>query len=159
MGPDGQVAPSAGAATKGAVEEVSAGGLVVDRSGPQPQVALIARRSRGGRLQWSMPKGHVEPGESVQDAAVREVAEETGIHGRVLGPLGTIDFWFSSGGRRVHKTVHHYLLEASGGRLSDADVEVTKVAWVPLGQARRRLSFSDEQQLLDRVGALLADTA
>ena len=97
---------------------------MLDRSGPVPRAALIARHDRRGRLVWSLPKGHVEAGETPVDTAVREVEEETGIRGTVLAPLGTIDFWFVADRRRVHKTVHHFLLEAQGGELSDADVEV-----------------------------------
>lgn len=141
------------------VEEVSAGGLVVDRSGTVAQAALIARLDRRGRLLWSLPKGHLESGESAEDAAVREVQEETGIRGRVLGPLGTIDFWFVAEDRRVHKTVHHYLLEADGGELSDADIEVTEVAWVPLPEVRDRLAYADERRLLEKVPGILADSA
>jgi hypothetical protein len=85
-------------------------------------------------MQWSLPKGHIEAGESAEQAAVREVAEETGIDGRIIGRLGTIDFWFMADGRRVHKTVHHCLLRAEGVELSDADVEVSAVAWVPLDE-------------------------
>ena len=111
------------------VEEVSAGGLVVDRTGTAPQAALIGRHDRRGRLLWSLPKGHLERGETYEDAAVREVEEETGIRGRLLAPLGTIDFWFVADGRRIHKTVHHFLFEAAGGSLgigkvSDAERSV-----------------------------------
>jgi len=141
------------------VEETSAGGLVVDRNGAGACGALIGRLDRRGRLLWSLPKGHLEPGETAQDAAVREVAEETGIRGRVVAPLGTIDFWFVADGRRVHKTVHHFLLVAEAGELSDADVEVTEVAWVPLHEVSARLAYPDERQLIDKVSALLADTA
>lgn len=144
------------------MEEVSAGGLVFDHIGSgadEPSAALIARRNRQGRLLWSIPKGHIEPGESLSQAAVREVEEETGIHGRVLGPLGTIDYWFIASGRRVHKTVHLFLLQAAGGQLSDADVEVVEVAWVPLGQVRKRLAYDDEQRLVDRANRLLAESA
>ena len=81
-----------------------------------PRVALIGRLDRRGRLLWSLPKGHLEDGETAEDAAVREVEEETGIRGRVLAPLGTIDYWFVADDRRIHKTVHHYLLEADGRR-------------------------------------------
>ena len=95
------------------VEETSAGGLVLDRGADIPLAALIGRRDRRGRLLWSLPKGHIEAGESTEDAAVREVEEETGIRGRLLAPLGTIDFWFVADGRRIHKTVHHFLMEAS----------------------------------------------
>ena len=72
------------------VEETSAGGFVLDRSGSGPRVALIARRDRRGRLVWSLPKGHIEEGETPETAAVREVLEETGITGRIMAPLGTI---------------------------------------------------------------------
>jgi 8-oxo-dGTP pyrophosphatase MutT (NUDIX family) len=85
------------------------------------------------------------------------VEEETGIKGRLLAPLGTIDFWFVADGRRIHKTVHHFLMEASGGELSDADAEVSEVAWVPLDEVARRLAYADERRLVDRVPELLAD--
>jgi ADP-ribose pyrophosphatase YjhB (NUDIX family) len=140
------------------VEETSAGGLVIDRSGATPRAVLIARHDRRGRLVWSLPKGHLEEGETPQDAALREVKEETGIVGRVVAPLGVIDFWFMAANRRIHKTVHHYLMEASGGELSDADAEVEEVAWVDLDHLRSRLAYADERRLLDRLPDLLADT-
>jgi 8-oxo-dGTP pyrophosphatase MutT (NUDIX family) len=139
------------------VEETSAGGLVVDRAGPVPLAALIGRNDRRGRLLWSLPKGHIEQGETAEMAAVREVEEETGIRGVLLAPLGTIDFWFIAEGRRIHKTVHHFLLEAASGELSDADAEVIEVAWVPLPDVPARLAYADERRLLERVPALLAD--
>ena len=64
--------------------------------------ALIGRLDRRGRLLWSLPKGHIEAGETPEQAAIREIEEETGILGEVLAPLGIIDFWFVAGGRRVH---------------------------------------------------------
>ncbi|SHE62892.1 NUDIX domain-containing protein [Streptoalloteichus hindustanus] len=121
--------------------------------------AVIGRLDRRGRLLWSLPKGHIEPGETAEQAAVREVAEETGIEGRVLTPLGTIDYWFVADDRRVHKTVHHFLLEAVGGELSDEDVEVTEVAWVPLGELDELLAYADERRLVRRAAELLAEQA
>jgi 8-oxo-dGTP pyrophosphatase MutT (NUDIX family) len=142
------------------VEETSAGGLVVNvADGSEPRAALIGRLDRRGRLLWSLPKGHVEAGESHEDTAVREVAEETGITGRVLARLGTIDFWFVADGRRVHKTVHHFLLLAQGGELSDEDIEVEQVEWVPLDQLADRLAYADERRLVEGVHTLLADSA
>jgi len=142
------------------VDETSAGGLVVADDGVTgPRAALIGRTDRRGRLLWSLPKGHIEAGETPEDTAVREVAEETGIIGEVVAPLGIIDFWFVADGRRVHKTVHHFLLRAIGGALSDADIEVTEVAWVPLEELNSRLAYADERALVERAPALLADTA
>jgi 8-oxo-dGTP pyrophosphatase MutT (NUDIX family) len=141
------------------VEETSAGGLILDVLDPDACAALIGRLDRRGRLLWSLPKGHVEPGETVQQTAVREVTEETGISGRIVAPLGTIDFWFVADGQRVHKTVHHFLLLAESGELSDADVEVAEVEWVPLAEVSRRLAYDDERRLLASVPALLADPA
>jgi 8-oxo-dGTP pyrophosphatase MutT (NUDIX family) len=130
------------------VEETSAGGLVVDGT---HAAAIIGRLDRRGTLLWSLPKGHIEQGETAQQAAEREVREETGIHGSVLRELGTIDYWFVVESRRVHKTVHHFLMAAVGGELSDEDVEVTEVAWVPLTELDERLAYADERKLVRRA--------
>ncbi len=124
-----------------------------------PAAALIGRIDRKGRLLWSLPKGHIELGESPEDTAVREVAEETGIIGEILAPLGVIDFWFVADGRRIHKTVHHFLLLAVGGALSDEDIEVNEVAWVPLEELSAKLAYADERALAERAPRLLADIA
>ena len=139
------------------VDETSAGGLVVDHAAGV--AAVIGRLDRRGRLLWSLPKGHIEVGETAEQAAVREVEEETGIIGCVVAPLGTIDFWFVAEDRRVHKTVHHFLLRATGGELSDEDIEVSEVAWVPLGELESRLAYADERRLIRRATELLEDTA
>ncbi len=141
------------------VNEFSAGGLVVDLDRDEPTGALIGRTDRQGRLLWSLPKGHIEAGETAEQAAVREVEEETGIAGVIVAELGTIDFWFVADGRRIHKTVRHYLMRRTGGELSDADVEVDQVAWVPLAAIRDQLAYPDERGLVDTAGRLLADTA
>ena len=139
------------------VDETSAGGLIVDHA--TGAAAVIGRLDRRGRLLWSLPKGHIELGETAEEAAVREVEEETGIIGRVVAPLGTIDFWFVAEDRRVHKTVHHFLLQALGGELSDDDVEVAEVAWVPLDELEARLAYADERRLIRRATELLEETA
>jgi len=132
------------------VRETSAGGLVVDGIGkPREEqlAALIGRVDRRGRMLWSLPKGHIEQGETAEQTAMREVAEETGIQGDVLAALGSIDYWFVTDGQRVHKTVHHYLMSFSGGELCDEDVEVTEVAWVPVAELPHRLAYADERRL------------
>ncbi len=140
------------------VHETSAGGLVIDGiDGPHEHqvAALIGRVDRRGRMLWSLPKGHIEQGETAEQTAIREVAEETGIEGKVLAALGSIDYWFVTEGRRVHKTVHHYLLRFSGGELSDEDVEVSEVAWVPLHELPSRLAYADERRLAEVAGELI----
>ncbi len=141
------------------VEEYSAGGLVLDLNGEVPRGALIGRTDRQGRLLWSLPKGHIEAGETAEQAAVREVEEETGIAGTIVGELGTIDFWFVADGRRIHKTVRHYLMRRVAGELSDADIEVDEVAWVPFSEIRGQLAYPDERGLVDTAGRMLADSA
>ncbi|MCM3887397.1 NUDIX hydrolase [Frankia sp. R82] len=141
------------------VEETSAGGLILDQQSSDAYAALIGRRDRSGRMLWSLPKGHIEAGETAEQAAIREVREETGLTGRILGPLGTIDFWFVAGGARIHKTVHHFLLLRLVGSLSDTDVEVDAVTWVPLIEVAERLAYADERRLLDEVPVVLAETA
>jgi 8-oxo-dGTP pyrophosphatase MutT (NUDIX family) len=140
------------------VHETSAGGLVIDGiDGPKESqvVALIGRIDRRGRMLWSLPKGHIELGETAEQTAIREVAEETGIQGGVLAALGSIDYWFVTEGRRVHKTVHHYLMRFLSGELSDEDVEVTEVAWVPLKELPSRLAYADERRLAEVAGELI----
>jgi ADP-ribose pyrophosphatase YjhB (NUDIX family) len=104
---------------------------------------------------WSLPKGHIEVGETAEQTAMREVAEETGVRGSVLAALGSIDYWFVTDGRRVHKTVHHYLMRFSGGELSDDDVEVAEVAWVPIRELPSKLAYADERRLAEVADELI----
>ncbi len=145
-----------------AVEERSAGGVVVDVQDGRARIAVIARRNRAGRVEWCLPKGHIEGEETLPETAVREVEEETGIEGRVLIELGAIDYWFTAGERRIHKYVHHYLLEATGGYLTiekDPDHEAIDVAWLPLSEAHRHLTFPNERRIARLAWQRLAGDA
>jgi ADP-ribose pyrophosphatase YjhB (NUDIX family) len=124
-------------------EEISAGGLVIDPTGDLG--LLIGRHDKRGRTLWSLPKGHIESGETPEDAAIREVAEETGIESAITRSLGVIDFWFMAEGKRIHKTVHHFLFRMTG---------VDEVAWFPLGEVSKRLAYSDERKLIASFGDL-----
>jgi len=133
-----------------AVEETSAGGVIIDVQDGVARIAVIARRNRAGRVEWCLPKGHLENDETLEQTAVREVAEETGMVGRILAPLGTIEYWFSISGTRIHKVVHHYLLEATSGELSiegDPDAEAIDVAWFPLLDVHQHLTFPNERRI------------
>lgn len=152
------------------VLETSAGGLVVRGLAqaaavePEPdlsrlEVALIGRLDRRGRMLWSMPKGHIEPGETIEETARREALEETGADSTVLGPLGIIDYWFVAEGRRIHKTVHHHLMRYDHGELCDEDPEITEVAWVAFDDLPRRLAYPDERRLVEKARTLLPEIA
>jgi len=137
------------------VDEVSAGGLVIDSTGKLG--LLIGRRdlkdASGKKILWSLPKGHIEEGETPEEAALREVAEETGIQSEIEKSLGVIDFWFMAGGKRIHKTVHHYLFRESGGLLAAQESEVDEVAWFPLDEIIEKLAYPDEKKLIARTNA------
>ena len=142
------------------IEEISAGGVDVEMHDGEPRVAIIARINRGGRLEWCLPKGHPEGAETHAEAAVREIEEETGIAGDILAPLGSIDYWFTVSGHRVHKTVHHFLLRATGGLLTienDPDHEAVDVAWVRIDDLAKKLSFPNERRISDLARELLPE--
>ncbi len=131
--------------------ETSAGGVVVDVLKGVPYAALIARRNRAGRIEWCLPKGHLEAGETAEQAALREVAEETGIFGRIIRHLASIDYWFSGSDRRVHKVVHHYLMGYHSGTITvehDPDQEAEEAAWMRLDTITHRLAYPNERRIV-----------
>ena len=135
---------------------MSAGGLVIDQSGTKG--LLIGRRdlkdATGTRMLWSLPKGHIEAGETPEMAAIREVAEETGIQSEITRELGVIDFWFMAGGKRIHKTVHHFLFTEVGGLLAPQVSEVDDVGWFPLTEIVGMLAYPDEKKLIAKSGEI-----
>jgi 8-oxo-dGTP pyrophosphatase MutT (NUDIX family) len=137
------------------VDEVSAGGLVIDST--KTKGLLIGRRDHkdatGRRILWSLPKGHIEEGETPEQAAIREVAEETGITSEIERSLGVIDFWFMAGGKRIHKTVHHFQFREVGGLLAAQESEVDEVGWFPLSEIIGLLAYPDEKKLIARTKA------
>jgi 8-oxo-dGTP pyrophosphatase MutT (NUDIX family) len=154
--PAKKIAPKKRSVYAKRVDEVSAGGLVIDETGTKG--LLIGRRdlkdATRERLLWSLPKGHIEAGETPEQAAIREVAEETGIQSEISRELGIIDFWFMAGGKRIHKTVHHYLFKEVGGTLSPQVTEVDDVGWFPLEEIISLLAYPDEKKLIAKSGDL-----
>ena len=129
------------------VREYSAGGLVFDDHG---RVAIIARHSCSGHLEWCLPKGHIEKGETPQQTAVREVHEETGILGEVVESIATIDYWFTGTNQRVHKLVHHFALRRISGELTvegDPDHEAEDAIWVDFDDLDDVLSYPNERKI------------
>ncbi len=139
---------------------VSAGGLVYRRREGRVDVVLAGRRRPTGEMVWGIPKGHLESGESVPEAAVREVREETGIAGDIEAELGDIRYTYVAyeGGsrrQRVAKQVHFFLMRAVGGRFADRDAEMDAVRWVPIQGAEAVMTYENERALLRRARALI----
>ena len=131
------------------VDETSAGGFVLAADG-SPNVALIGRLTRSRRLDWCVPKGHPEGEETIEQAAIREVREETGLEVEILTSLGTIDYEFSAGPKRISKTVHHFLMQQIGGELSvegDPDHEAVEARWVLLDELNGFLTHENERRM------------
>ena len=100
---------------------------------------------------WVLPKGTPDGDERIEETAVREVREETGLDVRIVRPLGSIEYWFALPRRRVHKLVHFFLMEPLGGGLDRHDHEYEEVRWVPVDEARKLLTFDTYREVLDRA--------
>jgi 8-oxo-dGTP pyrophosphatase MutT (NUDIX family) len=135
----------------------SAGGIVVRYDAGRPQLVIGSRRrERDGRT-WTLPKGTPKRDETTEQTAVREVAEETGLEVRITGPLDAIEYWFIQSGTRIHKTVHYFMMEATGGDLERHDHEFDQVRWIDFEEASSVLTFETERALVaqahERLGA------
>jgi len=117
-------------------------------------VAGCRRRERDSRT-WTLPKGTPNEGETVEQTALREVAEETGLQVRISAPLDSIEYWFVLSGTRIHKTVHYFLMEPTGGDLADHDHEFEEVRWVRFDDAPTLLTFDTERALVAKAAATL----
>ncbi len=126
----------------------SAGGVIYRSQGTGFEVALIATNER---RRWGLPKGHVRRGEAAEAAAIREVAEETGLNGLVERHLATIEYWFRAGSTRIHKYVDFFLMRYVDGALVPQQTEVDDAQWFALEEALRLASFDRERDVLIQV--------
>jgi 8-oxo-dGTP pyrophosphatase MutT (NUDIX family) len=129
--------------------EVSSGGFVISKSDPN-LVALMARFNRGGKLEWCIPKGHLEQDETSEQAALREVFEETGLEAQIIQHLGEVNYQFIQDGSKISKTVHVYLMQQTGGELSfdkDPHKEASQLEWVQVSELLARLSHGNEKRI------------
>ena len=131
--------------------EVSAGGVVYRREDEGIEMALAARRTRRGELAWGLAKGAIEPGESEEQAAVREVLEETGLEVDVEADLGDIRYFYVWEGVRVRKRVHFFLMRMTGGDVAHHDTEMEDVRWFPLRTAAKRAAYKGEREVIERA--------
>jgi 8-oxo-dGTP pyrophosphatase MutT (NUDIX family) len=160
FGPAGTIERRRGAVARlRSATATSAGGIVVRIEGDRPSLVAGLRRRDGDRHggTWTLPKGTPNAGETVEETAVREVEEETGLRVRILAPLPSIEYTFVQGGTRIHKTVHYFLMEPVGGDLDRHDHEFQRVRWVRFEDARSLLTFDTERNLVETAaGALRA---
>jgi 8-oxo-dGTP pyrophosphatase MutT (NUDIX family) len=134
----------------------SAGGIVVRYEGGTAQLVVGCRRRDRHIVTWTLPKGTPNPGETREETATREVREETGLDVRISGPLDSIEYWFVQGGTRIHKTVHYFLMDQTGGDLGRHDHEFETVRWVPFDEAQSLLTFETERALVARAAEAVA---
>jgi 8-oxo-dGTP pyrophosphatase MutT (NUDIX family) len=131
---------------------VSAGGVVFKIVEDRIEIALCGRISNG---LWGLPKGTPNKGEDLLHTALREVREETGLEVRTLAPIGQIEYWFVARGIRFHKTVHYFLMEATGGDLSLHDPEYDVVQWFVVGEAYGKMSYKNEAAIVRRAEGMI----
>lgn len=139
------------------VHQVSAGGVVQRIENGQVQIVLIKTSSEG---RWQLPKGIIDPGETSEAAALREVREEAGVSGWIIEPLDEIEYWFVGaydGGpkKRYHKKVHFYLMRFLEGDTNDHDHEVSEARWVDVDEAESMLAFDSERELIAKAKSRL----
>ena len=137
------------------VSRQSAGGVVYRKGGGAIHVALVS--VRGGEI-WTLPKGLVDEGESLEHTALREVREEAGVRARLVGDLGESSYWYfiKSDNVKCRKTVKYFLMEYVDGDVADHDHEVSGAEWVPLGDALGRLDYKGDRSVMHRALEMLS---
>jgi 8-oxo-dGTP pyrophosphatase MutT (NUDIX family) len=131
---------------------MSAGGVVHRRTGDRIEFVLVHRRVP--RL-WALPKGTPDAGETIEETALRETREETGLEVEIEAPLGSIRYFFVRGSTRFHKTVHFFLMRAVGGDLDQHDAEFDEVRWMSAEEALALLTHATERSMVERAIAIV----
>jgi len=137
--------------------QVSSGGVIFRRHADTIEVALITVRRDGV---WCLPKGLIDKGESPEKTAVREVAEETGLKGRIIEKLGEIAYWYhlKEEKAKCRKTVHFFLMEYESGDISNHDREVDNAVWLPIDKAIEKAGYKNEKEMIKKAEEILIQT-
>jgi ADP-ribose pyrophosphatase YjhB (NUDIX family) len=129
--------------------EFSAGGVVV--RGDECVVIVPVKRSQDGKRVLALPKGHPDGDETPEQAATREVREETGVVGELVEPLGEVAYFYQRKGRRIHKRVRFFLFRYVSGSTDDHDQEIEEARWMPLAEAAEKLTYAGEREMAARA--------
>ncbi len=139
------------------LEQVSAGGAVFRMNGSSAEIAIVRIVPE---MRWQLPKGIIDPGETIEEAALREVREESGIVADLVAPIETIEYWFVAdrNGERIkyHKFVHFFLMSYKSGDVADHDHEVDEARWVDIETALGMLEFKSERDVVTKAAAIIA---
>jgi 8-oxo-dGTP pyrophosphatase MutT (NUDIX family) len=130
-------------------DEFSAGGVVV--SDGQVITIVPVKRAADGRRVLGLPKGHLDGDETPEEAARREVAEETGVDAELLEQLGDVEYLYDRRGRAINKVVRFYLFAYRSGDVADHDHEIEEARWMPLEQAAEQLTYPGEREMVKRA--------
>jgi 8-oxo-dGTP diphosphatase len=140
------------------LQQISAGGVAFRRNEDGSQIAIVAMSPSG---RWQLPKGLVDEGETIEQAAVREVREEAGIETEVVGKIDTIEYWFVSNWdevrRKIHKKVHFYFLRYLSGDTKDHDHEILEARWVGIEKALEMLAFDSEKEVVRKALEMMGE--
>ena len=151
-----QASPTTSPANIVTKDQISSGGVTVRWQDSNPEIVIVSVKPS---LRWQLPKGIVDPGESPEVTAVREVREEAGIETDLLSLIETIEYWYRSTkyGKpiRFHKFVHFYLLSYRSGDVTDHDHEVAEARWIRVEEAMEMLTFKSERQVVEKAKAMV----
>jgi 8-oxo-dGTP pyrophosphatase MutT (NUDIX family) len=140
------------------MDQISAGGVAFRWMNSEPEIAIVSVKPK---LRWQLPKGIVDPGESPQATAIREVREEAGVDTDLIKLIETIEYWYRSVkyGKpvRYHKFVHFYLLEFKSGNVADHDHEVEEARWVSFDEALEMLDFKGEREVVEKAHEVIKE--
>jgi 8-oxo-dGTP pyrophosphatase MutT (NUDIX family) len=131
----------------------SAGGVVYRSAQGRIEIVLVHRHAPP---LWALPKGTPDAGETLEETALRETREETGLRVEIEEPIGSISYFFVRASTRFHKTVHFFLMRPVGGRLEEHDHEFDEARWVPLEEALELMSYATEREMVERAARSLA---